>query len=617
MSLKPCPPASRPHVVAGHPEARLPRHSRIRSALAVIAGLLIACPALASFTDIGAGLTPVGSPAVAWGDFDGDGQLDLVVVGSIMFGVNGNVYRQSPPGTFASSGLPADAGVQSGDVAWGDYDRDGDLDLIIAGDTRDSLINHVYRDDAGTFVNIGAGLVPFHNCAVAWGDFDNDGDLDLALAGNTGSSLVTIVARNDGGVFHDINAGLVGVDGAALAWVDYDKDGDLDLAVTGSPSTDVCTAYLYRNDHGTFVSQPWGVTGMCIGDMAWADYDNDGDLDLVIAGRVSNPPGSATTKLYENQNGTFVQSAVALSPTFICSLAWGDYDNDGWSDLLISGGTGSFPGTSLYHNTHPGFATVSSGIPGVAPAAVAWGDFDGDTRLDVAIAGTTNVTDIARIYHNTGVPLDDPPTVPTGLSVNTASPDSVIFSWNASTDPQGTAGGLSYNLRIGTTPGGGQIMSPMATSTGKRRVPTLGNVQEARRWAIKKSAFSGTFYWSAQAIDQSFVASAFAPEQTQVLAVGDPAGVTAIGLRLASANPMRRECRLDYALPRAGRARLEVLDLNGRRVSTLLDGVLDAGRYAARWSGEDDAGHTVAPGVYFVRLQSAEASASLRLLKLQ
>jgi hypothetical protein len=370
-----------------------------------LATLLIACPALASFTDIGAGLTPVSSPAIAWGDFDGDGQLDLVVVGSIMFGVSGNVYKQSS-GAFASVGVPTDAGVQTGDVAWGDYDRDGDLDLVVVGDTRDSLITHIYRNDPGTFVNIGAGLVALKNCAVAWGDFDNDGDLDLALAGDTGISLVSIVARNDGGMFHPIGGPFVGLENACLTWADYDRDGDLDLAMSGSTSSgsDVCTAYLYRNDHGSFVSQPWGVTGVCIGDMAWADYDNDGDLDLVISGRLTSPPGGATTKLYDNQSGTFVASAAALSPSFVCSIGWGDYDNDGWSDLLIAGGTGSFPNFSLYHNTHPGFTVVSTGLPGVAPAAVAWGDYDGDTRLDIAIAGTTMSSDIARIYHNSRRP---------------------------------------------------------------------------------------------------------------------------------------------------------------------------------------------------------------------
>ena len=85
------------------------------------------------------------------------------------------------------------------------------------------------------FTDVGATLqgVRFNN--VAWGDYDNDGDLDILLAGRTNTgSRVSRVYRNDAGIFTDIAAGLTGVDNASVAWGDYDNDGDLDILLTGS-----------------------------------------------------------------------------------------------------------------------------------------------------------------------------------------------------------------------------------------------------------------------------------------------------------------------------------------------------------------------------------------------
>jgi hypothetical protein len=107
--------------------------------------------------------------------------------------------------------------IQQGDVAWGDYDGDGDLDLVVAGcgDTADVIMTRLYRNDGGTFVDVDAGLPGVYSgAALAWGDYDGDGDLDLALAGAMDyffNELVTRVYRNDGGTFTDIAAGLPGL----------------------------------------------------------------------------------------------------------------------------------------------------------------------------------------------------------------------------------------------------------------------------------------------------------------------------------------------------------------------------------------------------------------------
>src|SRR5678816_3853196 len=90
------------------------------------------------------------------------------------------------------------------------------------------------------FVEVVSGLPAVLNGSVSWGDYDNDGDPDLLMAGDTGINLFTRIYRNDGGTFVDINAGLPGISEGAVVWADYNGDGYLDFGLTGGS-----TAALY------------------------------------------------------------------------------------------------------------------------------------------------------------------------------------------------------------------------------------------------------------------------------------------------------------------------------------------------------------------------------------
>jgi hypothetical protein len=98
------------------------------------------------------------------------------------------------------------------------------------------------------------------------------------------------------------------------------------------------------------------------------------------------------------------------------------------------------------------------------------------------------------------------------------------MTWTAPTDPNQPAG-LSYSLRVGTAPGAGDIVSPMAGATGTRNVPALGNVNERLTWTITNLT-GGTFYWSVQAIDHSFAGSAFATERSFVISNRAPNAIS-------------------------------------------------------------------------------------------
>jgi hypothetical protein len=166
--------------------------------------------------------------------------------------------------------------------AWGDYDNDGDLDMAVG--TRDpnsgQTAVQLWRNDGGTFSDTHL-VLPQVDDTMAWGDYDRDGDLDLVLSGWTRGSYITQVWRNNDGSFADIAAGLPGSNGWVTAWGDSDSDGDLDLVLTGNALPDQ-PFQLWRNQGGTFHQVPASFPALFNPQAFWADYNQDGALDLLL-----------------------------------------------------------------------------------------------------------------------------------------------------------------------------------------------------------------------------------------------------------------------------------------------------------------------------------------------
>jgi hypothetical protein len=134
------------------------------------------------------------------------------------------------------------------------------------------------------FSDIDADLTAVSHSSLAWGDFDNDGDLDILLSGFIPGSYKTDIYRNDNEQFININAGITGVVNSSLAWGDYDNDGDLDILISGVAVPGIYMANIYRNDSGVFTDINAGMIGVEHSSTDWGDYDNDGDLDVLLSG---------------------------------------------------------------------------------------------------------------------------------------------------------------------------------------------------------------------------------------------------------------------------------------------------------------------------------------------
>ena len=541
--------------------------------------------------------------SLAWGDYDNDGDLDLLMTGMDASTPHTYLLRNDGGGVFTqvATSLPA---IAWSSVQWGDYDADGDLDIAMCGWTGTSGLARIYRNDGPLgFTNIGAVLPALSHGTVAWGDVDGDGDLDLLLAGMDNSNVsFSYVYLNNAGTFTDGGFGLTGVSSCGGAWGDFDADGDLDLLLSGYTGSGRLLR-VYVNYAGTLNPIDIGAPNVEGLDqtVAWGDYDHDGDLDILLSGW----DGSARhLAVYQNIGaGFFFDAGVGLPGINAGAVAWGDYDNDGDLDILASGYSDANAGlTRIYRNENGTFVDAHAGLPDLLFSAVAWADWDGDGDLDPIVSGTPNFTSATTaLFRNDGATPDTPPAAPTNLSAE-RNGDYVVFHWTPSTDAETPSAGLSYNLRVGTTSGSDYPVTSMSRSNGFRKVVRTGNAGQVSTFAVKLPG--QPFSWSVQAVDGAFTGSPFATEAHVADVPGGPiAGPE--GLRAPSPNPFRGETRLAWALARSGPVELTIHDLSGRRVRTLASGVREAGPASATWDGRDDGGRALPPGLYVVHLSAA------------
>lgn len=473
--------------------------------------------------------TPVANPfagfrgdMVAWADYDGDGRLDLLIAGDAGAAMT-RLYHNDGNGHFSDSGIKL-ASVRGGAAVWGDFDNDGDPDLLLTGSWDTSGL-HVYRNDgAAGFTRLDLATSGYNWTSAAWGDYDNDGRLDFVVAGeypnNTVYAPVARLYHNDGGGhFSPVNLALPTRDGP-VAWADFDGDGWVDLLLGGTDREMLhFVAGVLRNEGGRSFTDRIAATalGVRLGSQP-ADMDGDGRVDLVL-----NQHSPTSTYIARNlPDGTFQPwlEPLPLNGT----VAVGDADDDGRPDVFIAGyghdfNVGLTNGTHLFVATpQGGFNIADVGFPRFEIAgASAWGDADGDGDLDLLVVGQREGGIYsAQLYRNNGTNTNQPPTAPTGL-VAILEGDVVRLSWDAATDPDQT-NALSYSVRIGTTPGGSDVLSALARTDGRRLVAAAGNAGFNRFKVLQSLAPDQRCYWSVQAVDAAFLGSPFSAEASFVTA---------------------------------------------------------------------------------------------------
>lgn len=418
------------------------------------------------FTEVTTSIRGLYNSAMSVADYDHDGYMDFIITGQDFQGNVTRLYKNLGGMQFQLADSTMYAAGADGDVAFGDYDNDGYSDIVLSGNWNSKLY---HNNGDGSFSEADANLPALNSPSVAWGDYDNDGDSDLLMVGDDGS-ITTYIMTNVNGTFVRLEGvPIEGAVGGSARWGDTDMDGYLDILITGKDWSLAPVSYIYHNNSDdTFSNANVGLVGTALGPADFIDYDNDGDPDIMLSGQNAGC-GNSSTILYENDGIGGYSQFTTLNFVERAASAWGDYDNDGDIDLLLSGVSGS--ATRYFY------------------------------RNDLLTSAFQ---------------VNTPPSVPVITDIFTWQ-DYGIINWNRSVDQQTPELAITYNMRIGTTPGSIDIMSPLSDPhTGVRYQPLPGNMG-SNIYGVFKNLQPGTYYFSLQAIDQSFAASTFSEEQTFII----------------------------------------------------------------------------------------------------
>jgi len=470
--------------------------------------------------------------------------------------------------------------VINGAAAWGDYNKDGYYDLAICGDTSavstPALVFYVYKNNGDlTFTKI-AKLTGLYEGEIKWGDFNNDGLLDIIACGSSGASgsytpTVKIYQNNNNDTFTEITShGITALTYSSLDVADLDKDGDCDIVISGANASNVDKTIVYMNNGNFGFTLLENLTGLHHSRIKLGDYNKDGYADIVLSG--FNSSSSPSTIVYQNdKDGTFTIVNTGMSAVAYGDICWGDFNNDGFDDVVFSGSNSGYS-KKLYKNNYPvSFQdSTDSDIPGSAHSSVDVCDFDMDGDLDMFImgAGVTAFSQLllnegnfsfsldpfifpqnvhptfasadinndgkvdfllsgppsdagiknTTVYLNNSVNTNTAPSVPINLQMADAGLGIASLSWDASVDPQGSSKTITYNVYIGTASGAmDKLKCASNISTGKLYALTSGNCGHSNSLQIALTPGITTYYWGVQAIDNSFMASAFSSEGTFIV----------------------------------------------------------------------------------------------------
>jgi uncharacterized protein (DUF2141 family) len=452
---------------------------------------------------------------------------------------------------------------QFADIKFGDIDGDGTLDVIFTGNNSTGIGNGIALNNGSGVFTRSSLDVSSASTSCGFADFDNNGLIDYYVIGNGIVNNGAIFFQNQDGSFtkdQSAFSGLTIID-ADITIVDFNNDGFIDLFVTGwdENAQQGYSAILLNDGKGKFtvMDQP-NLIQKGYGSSVWGDVDGDGWLDLLLNGDggANGEISSDIYRLYKNNHGVLEPKTV-FNDYRQLSIGDGarmvDWDNDGKLDVILTGWSNTkarevtelFTGTNSANFTFTESPLSDTDFPGVSKSSIETADLNNDGRIDLMITGFNGNEsnqvgkynrNICGYYLNQTPMMNAKPLAPGNLAQivsGTGDQNTVSFSWSAAMDDKTPQASLTYNLSLLNITTGKWLYNPMAVNFGSnngwRKVAALGNVFTNRKWVLNGLP-TGTYQWTAQAIDANFVGGTFANTKTFTIA---PTDITEISSKIS------------------------------------------------------------------------------------
>ncbi len=492
---------------------------------------------------------------------------------------------------------------------WVDYDNDGDKDLCFGTkkhfhllQNNDNIFTDVAQQVALVGYKPGGFISEWDFMPGAWGDYDLDGDLDFVASQVNNPNLYLF--RNDGTQFTNV-ASEAGLDGTPMAgsgsltFEDIDLDGDLDL---------FSNIHFYFNEDGHFndVTSQLGISPDINSSFReFFDYDNDGDLDFFKVN--GSPSDNSTMQLWGNQDGVFTdvsEDAVLTiynNPTRAISI--GDFDNDGDQDIFVHNDLmlGFFDVLLLNEEIEPG-VHVFTDVGGMVGFTFA-GDRKGTAFFDYNMDGfldlyTASAEKNHILYHNNGNENNWVGFILEGTQSNTDGIGCLVTLYTGDkrqirTKKCGNFKQNQANPYIHFGIGAATEIDSVIIRWPLGIEQVITDIAINQYHPIKESDASAVNTGSDSEMPASFS-----------LAQNYP-------------NPFNPETRIDFSIGRKSYISLEIFNVLGNKMATIIDRVHDSGNYGIQWDGKDDTGADVPSGVYIYCLNADNQHLHKKMLLLR
>ena len=537
----------------------------------------------------------------AWVDVNANGNFGLAVE-------NWNTANSSSNSISVfefSDGVFEDLGIEISalDGIWADFTNNGYPDVMANSGDRLRLWENTEGSFSGSTQEIEVEI----NMMLP-ADLNNNGLTDIVIANGSfvdDDSSAVLLNMGDG-TFEYSDAILPPA--LRIDVADYNKNGCMDLLVSTIDSGDDAEyVIVYENNcMGHFLAADTVLTYAGIGEAYWADFTGNGYPDVSIMATQEGSNSDFRIALFANNGTAGFEHVETYNGFGFNKPHWIDITGNGYLDLIINEAKGQGARTTaLLNNGNSEFDFVENiGLEEYRDGMLIGADVFRSGVADLYAVGMQGNSRAANFYRNFSAAPYQPASAPGNLNAELDDDLSVVLTWSPGEEEGSTPNsGLTYNLRVGTEPGGNDIVSGLALEDGTRLVARSGNMGGSATFELHGLEPNTTYYWSVQAIDNIFNGSEFAEEQS-FSSTGTSTETSEelpkeIMLSQNYPNPFNPTTQIDFALPSESHIQISVYDITGRRVAVLANGSYAAGHHQVSFNGAQ-----LASGLYLYRLQT-------------